>query len=152
MAELVGLLEQTGANPRRIELEITESALMQVGEDMVERLHQLRRLGFTLALDDFGTGYSSLAYLKRFPLERLKIDRSFVRELPDDPEDCAIATATLSLARDLGMGVIAEGVENLAQRDFLVAGGCQVLQGFLFGRPMPASDCVSAASVENAEA
>jgi len=152
MAELAGLLEQTGANPRRIELEITESALMQVGEDMVERLHQLRRLGFTLALDDFGTGYSSLAYLKRFPLERLKIDRSFVRELPDDPEDCAIATATLSLARDLGMGVIAEGVENLAQRDFLVAGGCQVLQGFLFGRPMPASDCVSAASAENAGA
>jgi diguanylate cyclase (GGDEF)-like protein len=152
MSELTSLLDQTGADPGRIELEITESALMQVGEEMVERLHQLCRLGFTLALDDFGTGYSSLAYLKRFPLERLKIDRSFVRELPHDPEDCAIATATLSLARNLGMGVVAEGVENAAQRDFLVAAGCEVLQGFLFGRPVPADRCVTDANVENASA
>ena len=134
------LVRQSGADPRRIELEITESALMQMGEGMVDRLHELRRLGFTLALDDFGTGYSSLAYLKRFPIERLKIDRSFVRDLPGDPDDCAIAMATISMARDLGMEVVAEGVETEAQHAYLVEGGCQVLQGYLFGRPMPAHE------------
>jgi diguanylate cyclase (GGDEF)-like protein len=152
LASLEQLLARTGADPGRIELEITESALMQVGEDMVERLKRLRRLGFTLALDDFGTGYSSLAYLKRFPIERLKIDRSFVRDLPDDPEDCAIATATLSMARDLGMEVVAEGVENAAQRDYLIAGGCKVLQGYLFGRPRPAAEWVSAGQPDRTEA
>ncbi|QID16732.1 EAL domain-containing protein [Nitrogeniibacter mangrovi] len=138
VAKLEQLLAGAGADPARIELEITESALMQGGGDMVERLQRLRRIGFTLALDDFGTGYSSLAYLKRFPIERLKIDRSFVRDLPDDPEDCAIADATLSLARDLGMEVVAEGVETEAQRSYLTARGCHVLQGYLFGRPQPA--------------
>ena len=139
IALLSELLQETGADPRRIELEITESALMQMGEGMVDRLVQLKRLGFTLALDDFGTGYSSLAYLKRFPIERLKIDRSFVRDLPHDADDCAIAQATLSMARDLGMDVVAEGVETTAQRDYLVKAGCALLQGYLFGRPAPVS-------------
>ena len=142
---LASLLEETRADPACIELEITESALMQAGEEMVSRLHGLRRMGFTLALDDFGTGYSSLAYLKRFPIHRLKIDRSFVKDLPDDAEDCAISTATLSLARDLGMEVVAEGVETDAQRDFLLAGGCHVLQGYLFGKPQPAAACAHGA-------
>ena len=140
IATLSELLQETGANPRQIELEITESALMQMGEGMVDRLEQLKRLGFTLALDDFGTGYSSLAYLKRFPIERLKLDRSFVRDLPHDADDCAIAQATLSMARDLGMDVVAEGVETDAQRDYLVKAGCALLQGYLFGRPQPVSE------------
>ncbi|KAA3654301.1 MAG: EAL domain-containing protein [Proteobacteria bacterium] len=138
-ARLKDILDETGADPAMIELEITESALMQAGGDMVERLWGLRDMGLTLALDDFGTGYSSLAYLKRFPIHRLKIDRSFVKDLPDDAEDRAIASATMSLARDLGMAVVAEGVETAAQRDFLVAGGCRLLQGYFYGKPVPAA-------------
>ncbi|TVT45301.1 MAG: EAL domain-containing protein [Denitromonas halophila] len=136
---LKDILDETGADPALIELEITESALMQAGSDIVDRLWGLRDMGFTLALDDFGTGYSSLAYLKRFPIHRLKIDRSFVKDLPDDAEDRAIASATMSLARDLGMAVVAEGVETAAQRDFLVAGGCRILQGYFYGKPVPAA-------------
>ncbi|WP_303786971.1 EAL domain-containing protein [Azovibrio restrictus] len=133
-------LKETGADPAALELEITESALMQPGDELSERLHRLRALGLTLALDDFGTGYSSLAYLKRLPISRLKLDRSFVMDIPLDAEDLAIATATLSLAADLGMEVVAEGVETESQVDFLTRKGCQVLQGFLFGRPMPAAE------------
>jgi EAL domain-containing protein (putative c-di-GMP-specific phosphodiesterase class I) len=92
-------------------------------------------MGFGLALDDFGTGYSSLAYLKRMPLTHLKIDRSFVQDLPGDAEDAAIATATLSIARDLGLAVIAEGVETPAQRDFLLTRQCRVMQGYLLSPP-----------------
>lgn len=132
------VLTETGVDPRCIELEITESALMQPTDELTGRLARLRELGLTLALDDFGTGYSSLAYLKRLPIGRLKIDRSFVKDLPGDPEDAAVASATLSLARDLGLEVVAEGVETLAQRDYLVARGCHVLQGFLFARPLDA--------------
>ncbi|MDD3481790.1 EAL domain-containing protein [Azovibrio restrictus] len=132
-------LKETGADPAALELEITESALMQPSEELFERLHRLRRLGITLALDDFGTGYSSLAYLKRLPISRLKLDRSFVMDIPLDAEDLAIATATLSMASDLGLAVVAEGVETQAQVDFLSGRGCQVLQGFLFGRPMAAA-------------
>ena len=131
------ILGETGADPGGLELEITESALMQPSDELFERLHRLRALGLTLALDDFGTGYSSLAYLKRLPISRLKLDRSFVMDIPHDPEDVAIATATLSMAADLGLEVVAEGVETPAQVEFLVGKGCQVLQGFLFGRPMP---------------
>ena len=137
-ARLRDILDETGADPEFIALEITESALMQAGGDMVERLWGLRDMGLALALDDFGTGYSSLAYLKRFPIHRLKIDRSFVKDLPDDAEDRAIASATMSLARDLGMAVVAEGVETAAQRDFLIAGGCRLLQGYFYGKPVPA--------------
>lgn len=132
------VLDESGADPRFIELEITESALMQPTDELTVRLTRLRELGLTLALDDFGTGYSSLAYLKRLPIARLKIDRSFVKDLPGDPEDAAVASATLSLARDLGLEVVAEGVETAAQRDYLVARGCHVLQGFLFAKPLDA--------------
>lgn len=130
------ILAETGANPERIELEITESALMQASAELSGRLRRLANMGLTLALDDFGTGYSSLAYLKRLPIGRLKIDRSFVKDLPGDPEDAAVTAATLSLARDLGLEVVAEGVETTAQRDFLVARGCHTLQGFLYSRPL----------------
>jgi EAL domain-containing protein (putative c-di-GMP-specific phosphodiesterase class I) len=131
------ILAQTGANPACIELEITESALMQPSPALYERLVALGRLGLTLALDDFGTGYSSLSYLKRLPISRLKLDRSFVHDLPGDQEDAAVASATLSLARDLGLEVVAEGVEQVEQFTWLKARGCTLMQGYLFGRPMP---------------
>lgn len=132
------ILHQTKADPCRLELEITESTLMQPTEELLERLQKLRALGLTLALDDFGTGYSSLAYLKRLPISRLKLDRSFVKDLPGDAEDAAISSATLSMAKNLALDVVAEGVETEAQREFLVARECRVLQGYLYGRPEPA--------------
>ncbi|KAI5914416.1 EAL domain-containing protein [Thauera sp. 2A1] len=132
------VLAETGADPACIELEITESALMQPGDDLSARLLKLVDLGLTLALDDFGTGYSSLAYLKRLPIGRLKIDRSFVDDLPGNAEDAAVASAALSLARDLGMEVVAEGVEDHAQRTYLTERGCHAMQGYLFSRPLPA--------------
>ncbi|AUL99797.1 diguanylate cyclase [Rhodocyclaceae bacterium] len=132
------ILAETGANPACIELEITETALMQPSEALYERLIELGKLGLSLALDDFGTGYSSLAYLKRLPLGSLKLDYSFVRDLPGDQEDAAVASATLSMARDLGLGVVAEGVETVEQFAWLKARGCNTMQGYLFGRPMPA--------------
>jgi len=134
------LLDRTGIDPNCLELELTESALMQPTAEVLDRMQQLCDLGIRLALDDFGTGYSSLSYLKRLPIHRLKIDRGFVKDLPEDVEDAAIASATLSLARDLGMQVVAEGVENEAQRAFLAARGCQFMQGYLFSRPLPADD------------
>lgn len=136
------ILEESGTDPSCLELELTESALMQPTNEVLARMQRLRSLGIRLALDDFGTGYSSLSYLKRLPIHRLKIDRSFVQDLPDDPEDVAIASATLSLARNLGMEVVAEGVETEAQREFLRERGCPVLQGYLFSRPLPAEDFI----------
>ncbi len=132
-------LQDTGADPRCIELEITESALLRPSDELFARLQELREIGLTLALDDFGTGYSSLAYLKRMPISRLKLDRSFVKDLPGDAEDAAIASAAISMARDLGIEVVAEGVETPAQRDFLAARGCRIMQGYLFGRPVEAA-------------
>lgn len=131
------VLRQTGADPAGLELELTESALMEPTPEILGRMQQLRDLGIKLALDDFGTGYSSLSYLKRLPIHRLKLDRSFVKDIPEDLEDVAIATATLSLARDLGMDVVAEGVENDVQHQFLRARGCAIMQGYLFSRPLP---------------
>ncbi|MFW9609670.1 MAG: putative bifunctional diguanylate cyclase/phosphodiesterase [Aquaspirillum sp.] len=129
------ILQETEADPAFIELEITESALMQNSEVLQKRLQALRDLGLTLALDDFGTGYSCLAYLKQLPISRIKLDRSFVKELPTDSEDIAIASATLSLAHNLGMEVVAEGVENEDQKIFLEGLGCRFMQGYFFARP-----------------
>ena len=131
------VLRQTGADPAGLELELTESALMEPTPEILGRMQKLRDLGIKLALDDFGTGYSSLSYLKRLPIHRLKLDRSFVKDIPDDLEDVAIATATLSMARDLGMEVVAEGVENEVQHQFLRERGCAIMQGYLFSRPLP---------------
>ena len=130
------MLTETGADPACIELEITESALMEPSAELSGRLQDLVDLGLTLALDDFGTGYSSLSYLKRLPIARLKIDRSFVDDLPGNAEDAAVTSAALSLARDLGMQVVAEGVETQAQRQYLAERGCHALQGYLFSRPL----------------
>ncbi|GAB4089249.1 bifunctional diguanylate cyclase/phosphodiesterase [Hydrogenophaga soli] len=132
------ILDETGADPDWLELEITETALMQALPELVERLGDMARMGVRLSLDDFGTGYSSLGYLKRLPLNSLKIDRSFVHDLPGDKEDEAIVCATLSMARALGLSVVAEGVELPEQRSFLAQQGCNLIQGWLVARPMDA--------------
>ena len=131
------IVTETGADPTRLELEITETALLDASPLLLDRLQRLKKLGLMLALDDFGTGYSSLSYLKRLPLDRLKLDRSFVMDLPGDPEDVAITSAAISMARDLGLQVIAEGVETVAQRAFLESRGCHLMQGYLFSPPLP---------------
>jgi diguanylate cyclase (GGDEF)-like protein/PAS domain S-box-containing protein len=140
LSRLDELLEEHAIDPARLELEITETAAMRDPENTRRLLQQLRARGFKLAIDDFGTGYSSLAYLKLFAIDRIKIDRGFVRDLETNPNDAAIVDATISLAHALGLGVIAEGVETQAQWGFLRDRRSDEAQGYLFGRPMPARE------------
>ena len=137
------ILAQTRLHPDRLKLELTESMIMGQGEEAIALLHSLKALGVRLSIDDFGTGYSSLAYLKRFPIDELKIDQGFVRDIPHDSSDMEIASAIIGLARNLHLNVVAEGVETEAQRDFLIQQGCQAYQGYLFSRALPADDFVS---------
>ena len=127
--------------PHLLEVEITESTAMQQAEATAATLRDLKALGLTIAIDDFGTGYSSLSYLKRFPIDSLKIDRSFVTGLPGSSDDAAIAQAIITMAHALRLKVVAEGVENDAQRTFLAANGCDEMQGYYFSRPVPAEEC-----------
>jgi diguanylate cyclase (GGDEF)-like protein len=131
-------LEESGLEARYLELELTESLIMQDVQQAVETMHRLEKLGVHLAIDDFGTGYSSLASLKSFPVGRLKIDRSFVKDLPEDGDDAAIARAVISLAHTLQLRVIAEGVETREQMDFLREAGCDEIQGYYLSRPIDA--------------
>lgn len=136
--KLAAILTETGMDPCMLELELTESAMMQGEEAAALLLQQLKALGVQLAIDDFGTGYSSLSYLKRFPIDKLKIDRSFIKDLPLDTEDGAITQAIIGVGRSLKHTVIAEGVETLEQQQFLQKEGCDEMQGFYFSRPIPA--------------
>ena len=141
MAKLVAeILERAGLPARALILEITESLLMSDDPDISVDLLAIQAMGVALAVDDFGTGYSSLSYLKHLPVEILKIDRSFVNELPEDSEDAALVQAILSIAESLGLKVVAEGVETLEQAEFLREHGCELAQGYLFSRPMDAED------------
>jgi diguanylate cyclase (GGDEF)-like protein/PAS domain S-box-containing protein len=138
IAKLVmSILEETGLEPRYLELELTESTIMRNAEEAVVMLNELHALGIGLAIDDFGTGYSSLGYLKRFPVDRLKIDRSFVSDIGASTDDETITSAIIALAHSLELQVIAEGVETAAQLDFLRARSCHEMQGYFFARPMP---------------
>ncbi len=134
---ILSLLRLSGANPYRLKLELTESLLLSDFDEVIVKMSELRSIGVGFSLDDFGTGYSSLAYLKRLPLDQLKIDQSFVRDVLTDPNDAAIARTILNLARSLDLGVVAEGVETAGQRDFLLRNGCKAFQGYFFGRPVP---------------
>jgi diguanylate cyclase (GGDEF)-like protein len=137
---VLDLISYTGVNPKRLKLELTESLLVNDIEETTLKMTALKASGVGFSLDDFGTGYSSLSYLKRLPLDQLKIDQSFVRELMTDPNDAAIALAVITLGHALGLAVIAEGVETQAQRDHLHSQGCDAYQGYLLGRPMPLQD------------
>lgn len=133
-------LRVTGAKPHLLELELTEGMLLTDVEDTIDKMVQLKEIGVIFSLDDFGTGYSSLSYLKRLPLNKLKIDQSFVREVTSSANDATIARTIVALGHSLGLQVIAEGVETVEQRDFLAASGCRFWQGFLFSRPAPVAE------------
>ncbi len=133
-------LEHSGLPGRYLQLELTESMVMHDAEKFVTMLREIRRLGVQLAIDDFGTGYSSLSYLKRFPVDHLKIDRSFVKDLATDPDDGAIVQAIIALGHKLGLRMVAEGVETEEQREFLLRSRCDEMQGFYFCKPLPVAD------------
>jgi EAL domain-containing protein (putative c-di-GMP-specific phosphodiesterase class I) len=123
-----------------IELEITETSLVDFSGDMLEHMRRLRELGFTLAIDDLGTGYSSLKYLSKLPVDKMKIDQCFVRQVMEDSSDAAIVRAVVALGKELNLEVVAEGVETEPQKDFLIAQGCCCGQGYLFSKPLPAPE------------
>ncbi len=137
VGQVIAILEQTGANPARLKLELTESLFVSNVDEIIAKMTALRTIGVSFSLDDFGTGYSSLSYLKRLPLDQLKIDQSFVRDLLTDANDVAIARTIVGLAESLGLSVIAEGVETVGQRECLALQGCHSYQGYLFSKPLP---------------
>jgi EAL domain-containing protein (putative c-di-GMP-specific phosphodiesterase class I) len=144
LAETVArILRETPLSPRALDIEITESAMMRSKDVTVAVLQKLKGIGVTVSLDDFGTGYSSLSYLKGFPIDTVKIDRSFVRDLTTDPDDAAITAAIISMAKTLNLRVVAEGVETQAQLEFLREHGCDEMQGFLFSPPVPAEQATA---------
>jgi EAL domain-containing protein (putative c-di-GMP-specific phosphodiesterase class I) len=141
LGEMVGrILVETGLDPACLELEVTESLAMHDAAKFIDELQALKDLGIQLSIDDFGTGYSSLNYLKRFPIDRLKIDKSFVCDIDHDADDAAIVKAVITLGHSLNLRVLAEGVESAEQLDFLRANRCDEVQGFYFCHPLPIED------------
>ena len=138
--DVLAILQSTGANPNLLKLEITENLLVDDVEDTISKMTVLRSHGVRFSLDDFGTGFSSLNYLRQLPLDQLKIDQSFIAELPENGDACSIARAIIALGQSLGLSVIAEGVETEAQRQFLFDHGCHLYQGYLFSRPVPVDE------------
>jgi EAL domain-containing protein (putative c-di-GMP-specific phosphodiesterase class I) len=141
LEDVYAVLEETRLDPRNLAIEITESNAMQNAETTIPALQTLKALGIGIAIDDFGTGYSSLSYLRRLPIDTIKIDQAFVRDLTTDPDDAAIATAVIAMAHTLKLKVVAEGVETEEQLAFLRAQGCDYAQGYLLGRPQPPEEC-----------
>jgi EAL domain-containing protein (putative c-di-GMP-specific phosphodiesterase class I) len=135
-----GILTETGLDAEYLELEFTESAVMRDTREIGHTIRRLDELGVRLALDDFGTGYSSLSYLRRFHLDKIKIDQSFVRDINLDPDDAALTVAIIGMAHNLKVAVVAEGVETRAQGEFLRSHGCDAIQGFYFSKPLSAED------------
>ena len=121
---------------KQVEIEVTEGLFIEAGEDINKQIKALKEIGLSLALDDFGTGYSSLQYLRSYPFDTLKIDRSFVSNLPESQGDASLVRAITAMGRALGMTIVAEGVEEQNQADFLKAEGCDIFQGYFFGKPM----------------
>jgi len=140
VASVRQIIQGSGIDAARLKIELTESLVLHDVADSIEKMHALRAIGVRFSMDDFGTGYSSLSYLKRLPLDQLKIDQSFVRDIVSDPGDAVIVQTIIGMAANLGLAVIAEGVETEAQREFLLKHGCRQFQGYLFGRPMPLAD------------
>jgi len=138
--QVLSVIKRTGAQAQSLDLELTESMLLENIEEVITKMNELKSHGLRFSLDDFGTGYSSLSYLKRLPLDQLKIDRSFVRDILEDVGSSAIAKSVISLGQAMGLNVIAEGVETEEQREFLSGLGCNSFQGYLFSRPVPAAD------------
>ena len=137
VAGVAQAIELAGAKPHLLKLKLTESMLVHDVGDVIAKMHSIKALGVSFSLDDFGTGYSSLSHLKRLPIDQLKIDQSFVRDLLTDPDDAVISQAIVALGHNLGLKVIAEGVESAGQRDYLASLGCDAFQGYFFGHPVP---------------
>jgi EAL domain-containing protein (putative c-di-GMP-specific phosphodiesterase class I) len=138
--DLVGsvrrIMTETGCQPHWLKLEITESLLLEDSQEVAAMLEELHAMGLSISIDDFGTGYSALSYLNRFPVSQLKIDRSFVSDIPADKDKCELVKAMLSISAALRLETVAEGVETLAQAGYLVECGCRLAQGYLYGAPM----------------
>ena len=139
-ASIKQVLEETGFRAENLELELTESLIMQNAEQFISTLRTLKDIGIELAIDDFGTGYSSLSYLKRFPIDRLKIDQSFVSDIVADTDSASISQAIITLGHGLGLRVIVEGVETPEQLEFLHANSCDEIQGYYFSKPLPPAE------------
>jgi len=134
------ILKETGMPVQYLSIELTESAIILEPDMALDRLNQIQEMGIKLSLDDFGTGYSSLSYLKRFPIDTLKIDRAFIKDIKIDHEDATLVKAIIAMGHGLGMDIIAEGVELQEQLEFLGANACDAIQGFLFSKPLPANE------------
>ena len=140
IADIARILNETGVEPHWLEVELTEGSLMENTQHTIASLQRLHAMGVKISIDDFGTGYSSLAYLRRFPIDTLKIDIAFIREVTSNPQDAAITRTIIELAHSLSLRVVAEGVETQAQLAFLKEAGCDQIQGYLFSRPLPTED------------
>jgi EAL domain-containing protein (putative c-di-GMP-specific phosphodiesterase class I) len=141
VATVRGILDRTGLDPKFLQLELTETALMTDNPGLQQRMQELAGMGVTFSLDDFGTGYSSLSYLARFPIRTLKVDKSFIVNVPEDARQAAIVNAVVAMSHELGMNVVAEGVESAHQAEFLREAGCDLAQGFYYSHPLSADTC-----------
>ena len=140
LPELISTMSELSFLPRWLELEVTEGQVMKNAELSIKKLKQIHNMGIEVAIDDFGTGYSSLSYLKKLPLDKLKIDQSFIRDIPEDEDDMAITQAIIALGKSLNLTLIAEGVETKKQQEFLIENDCDLIQGYFFSKPIPAEE------------